>query len=78
MFYKFMSTAISRPSQLVSISSQQVDENMKNCQKRNAVLEQKLWFRRDLFCRDSDKGDDASQMTVSEIINGKVRTQSRR
>lgn len=45
---------------------------MKNCQKRNAVLEQKLWFRRDLFYRDSDKGDDASQMTVSEIINGKV------
>lgn len=52
----------------------QVDENMKNCQKRNAVLEQKLWFRRDLFRRDSDMGDDASQMTVSEIINGKVTT----
>lgn len=45
---------------------------MKNCQKRNAVLDQKLWFRRDLFSRDCDKGDDASQMTVGEIINGKV------
>ncbi|XP_050689699.1 glutamate--cysteine ligase catalytic subunit-like [Eriocheir sinensis] len=54
---------------LIPISK--VDENMKNCQKRNAVLEQKLWFRRDLFRRDSDKGDDASQMTVNEIINGK-------
>ena len=46
---------------------------MKNCQKRNAVLEQKLWFRRDIFSRECDKGDDASQMTVNEIINGMVR-----
>lgn len=45
---------------------------MKNCQKRNAVLDEKLWFRRDLFSRDCDKGDDASLMTVNEIINGKV------
>ncbi|XP_068244548.1 glutamate--cysteine ligase catalytic subunit [Palaemon carinicauda] len=53
---------------LIPISK--VDENMKNCQKRNAVLEQKLWFRRDIFSRECDKGDDASQMTVNEIING--------
>ncbi|XP_063851071.1 glutamate--cysteine ligase catalytic subunit-like [Scylla paramamosain] len=54
---------------LIPISK--VDENMQNCQKRNAVLDQKLWFRRDVFSRDCDKGDDTSQMTVSEIINGK-------
>ncbi|XP_071531559.1 glutamate--cysteine ligase catalytic subunit isoform X3 [Panulirus ornatus] len=54
---------------LIPISK--VDENMKNCQKRNAVLDQKLWFRRDIFSRECDKGDDASQMTVGEIINGK-------
>ncbi|XP_037787942.1 glutamate--cysteine ligase catalytic subunit-like [Penaeus monodon] len=54
---------------LIPISK--VDENMKNCQKRNAVLDEKLWFRRDLFSRDCDKGDDASLMTVNEIINGK-------
>ncbi|XP_042213993.1 glutamate--cysteine ligase catalytic subunit-like isoform X1 [Homarus americanus] len=54
---------------LIPISK--VDENMANCQKRNAVLEQKLWFRQEIFSRDCDKGDDACQMTVSEIINGK-------
>ncbi|XP_069956641.1 glutamate--cysteine ligase [Cherax quadricarinatus] len=54
---------------LIPISK--VDENMKNCQKKNAVLDQKLWFRREIFSRDCDKGDDACQMTVSEIINGK-------
>lgn len=45
---------------------------MKNCQKRNAVLEEKLWFRCDLFSRECDKGDDVRLMTVNEIINGKV------
>ncbi|KAK3886936.1 hypothetical protein Pcinc_008945 [Petrolisthes cinctipes] len=54
---------------LIPISK--VDENMKNCQKRNAVLKEKLWFRCDLFGRDCDKGDDARLMTVNEIINGK-------
>ncbi|XP_050705297.1 glutamate--cysteine ligase-like [Eriocheir sinensis] len=54
---------------LITISK--VEENMKNCQKRNAVLEQKMWFRRNLFGRDGNKADDVSQMTVSEIINGK-------
>ncbi|XP_045621617.1 glutamate--cysteine ligase catalytic subunit isoform X2 [Procambarus clarkii] len=58
-----------RLNMLIPISK--VDENMKNCQKRNAVLDQKLWFRREIFSRECDKGDDACQMTVSEIINGK-------
>lgn len=51
----------------------QVDENMDNCQKRDAVLNQRLWFRRDIFSRECDKGDDTLHLTVSEIINGKVR-----
>ena len=45
---------------------------MKKAQKRDAVLDQKMWFRKDIFSRDCDKGDDAELMTVDEIINGKV------
>lgn len=46
----------------------QVDENMKIAQKRNAVLEQKFWFRDDI----QNKGNKSySLMTVDEIMNGK-------
>jgi len=41
---------------------------MVNAQKRNAVLEQKFWFRNNLQNKN-EKG--YSLMTVSEIIDGK-------
>lgn len=41
---------------------------MKVAQKRNAVLEQKFWFRNDI----QNKGNKScSLMTVNEIMNGK-------
>ncbi|CAG7734850.1 unnamed protein product [Allacma fusca] len=45
-----------------------VDENMARAQKKNAVLDEKFWFRNDI--RNKDK-KEYSLMTVSEIINGK-------
>ena len=55
-----------------------VDENMQRAQKRDALLTQKFWFRKDLVPnRDAQPGSAAVdqvcvEMTVSEIINGKV------
>jgi len=41
---------------------------MRNAQGRNAVLEQKFWFRSNIQSKDSK---ECSLMTVNEIINGK-------
>lgn len=65
---------------LIPISK--VDENMQRAQKRDAVLNQKFWFRKDLAAQSSqvaphanntpnDK-DSCVELTVNEIINGKV------
>ena len=62
-----------------------VDENMQRAQKRDAVRTQKFWFRKDLATKDSPTsvsdacarpvdpdGPSYIEMTISEIINGKV------
>jgi len=59
-----------------------LDENMERAQKRDAVLNEKFWFRSNLFPADiktaatcgNDKDGDNSmieEMTVSEILIGK-------
>ena len=64
---------------LIPISK--VDENMQRAQERDAVLNQKFWFRKDLAAQNSGapsgasvetSGDTYTEMTISEIINGKV------
>lgn len=63
---------------LIPISK--VDENMQNGQKRNAVIEQKFWFRKAVRVEgdnitkgnDDDSSDEYELMTINEIINGKV------
>ena len=63
---------------LIPISK--VDENMKRAQKRDAVLNQKFWFRKDLVSQNSSTGAVSTadeeqicvEMTIGEIINGKV------
>lgn len=56
----------------------QVDENMQRAQRRNACLEQKFWWRRDvggpadLDKQNTDSADIYSEMTINEIVNGKV------
>ncbi|KAG5884145.1 hypothetical protein JTB14_021810 [Gonioctena quinquepunctata] len=52
-----------------------VDENIENCQKRDAVNKEKFWFRQDIgdingFAK-VDGADVIVQMTENEIINGK-------
>lgn len=57
-----------------------VTENMKRAQRRNAVLEQKLYFRKGLArCTDCygkpfplANKEEIIEMTVNEIINGKA------
>lgn len=66
---------------LIPISK--VDENMQRAQKRDAALNQKFWFRKDLATQSSSasvtdtcpspiEGETYTEMTISEIINGKV------
>lgn len=71
---------------LIPISK--VDENMQNAQKRNALKEQKFWFRKDITtdvsppeanrcCQNMSNCepkdcDLIGLMTVNEIINGKA------
>ncbi|KZS07939.1 Glutamate--cysteine ligase catalytic subunit [Daphnia magna] len=64
---------------LIPISK--VDENMQRAQKRDAVLNEKFWFRKDLVAQNSSESvansigieqDEISvEMTIGEIINGK-------
>jgi glutamate--cysteine ligase catalytic subunit len=44
-----------------------VDENMARAQKRDAVLNEKFWFR------TQTEQDDFEEMTLDDIFNGKVR-----
>lgn len=47
-----------------------VDENMKKAQMKDAVLEQKFWFRKNILGLSNDN-DEMEMMTVDEIMNGK-------
>lgn len=57
-----------------------VTENMKRAQRRNAIMEQKLLFRKGIATCNSPPcargagctldSDDVVEMTVNEIING--------
>lgn len=58
-----------RLNMLVPLSK--VDENMRLSQRQDAVLKERFWFRQDILSRDCDEGDDSTQMTIDEIINGK-------
>ena len=48
-----------------------VDENMKRAQKRDAVLTQKFWWRKDIFtaCEDTTQ-PEVTEMSIDEILNG--------
>jgi len=52
------------------IPMSKVEENMKRALKRDAVLEQKFYFRKNLEKGESED-DECMEMTMNEIINGK-------
>nr|XP_003706896.1 PREDICTED: glutamate--cysteine ligase catalytic subunit isoform X1 [Megachile rotundata] len=57
---------------LIPISK--VDKNMARAQRRNAVMAEKFWFRRDITSdiKQQDDGQaEYTEFTVNEIINGK-------
>merc|ERR1712110_968591 len=48
-----------------------VDENMKRAQRRDAVLTEKFWWRKDIFTVCSDnKEPEITEMSIDEIFNG--------
>nr|XP_023025104.1 glutamate--cysteine ligase-like isoform X1 [Leptinotarsa decemlineata] len=48
-----------------------IDENISNAQKRNAVIEEKFWFRHTVNEKNESVGVQFEKMTVNEIVNGK-------
>lgn len=52
-----------------------VDENMKRAQKRNAVLDQKFYFRKKISGNENnDQAEvELEEMTVNELVNGSDR-----
>ena len=48
-----------------------VDENMKRAQRRDAVLTEKFWWRKDIFtaCEDTSE-PELTEMSIDEILNG--------
>lgn len=52
------------------IPMSKVEENMKRAVKRDAVSEQKFFFRKNL-AKGKDESDEYEEMTMDEIINGK-------
>merc|ERR1719384_2008747 len=48
-----------------------VDENMKRAQKRDAVLTERFWWRKDIFtvCEDTSE-PEITEMSIDEIFNG--------
>lgn len=51
-----------------------VDANMQTAHKRNAVLNDKFYFRKNVFSSrtPTEDEDEYELMTMNEIINGKV------
>merc|ERR1719341_1328443 len=45
---------------------------MQRAQLREAVTNQKFWFRTNVLARDCDGGDNSAELSCDEIINGKV------
>ncbi|CDR38784.1 CYFA0S02e05644g1_1 [Cyberlindnera fabianii] len=43
-----------------------VEKNMKTAHKRDAVLNEKFWFKKDI----EDKGFEVAELSIGEIING--------
>lgn len=58
----------------------QVDENMQRAQRRDAYRQQRFWWRQDVGAPNSvapavsDQTDKYAEMTINEIVNGKVGT----
>lgn len=50
-----------------------VDENMKRAQKRNAVIDEKFYFRRNINSNDRKEEIEVDEMSINEIVNGSDR-----
>lgn len=74
-FINLLARAILKKDLNFYIPLSKVDENMHRSQKRNAVLGEKFWFRKNINPEGADLFDtieeEYEQMTVKEIMNGK-------
>jgi glutamate--cysteine ligase catalytic subunit len=74
-FINLLARTILKKNLNLYIPISKVDENMQNCQKRNAVLGEKFWFRKNIHPEGADLFDTVEEeyekMTIKEIMNGK-------
>jgi glutamate--cysteine ligase catalytic subunit len=70
MFVDLLSRAILECGMNVYVPISRVDENMARAQKRDAVRQEKFWFRN--WDRSGSGEGECEEMTMDEIVNGKV------
>jgi len=68
MFSYFVAEMIVKKELNFYIPISKVDENIQRAHKRDAILTQKFWFRKNLH---KDSPDDWEEMSIDEILHGK-------
>jgi len=68
MFSYFIAEMIIKKELNFYIPISKVDENIQRAHKRDAILTEKFWFRKNL---GKESPDEWEEMTVDEILNGK-------
>lgn len=71
MFSYFMVAMIKKKEYNLYIPISKVDENMERGHKRDAILKEKFWFRKDI---QKDSADEWVELSLDEILHGKADT----
>jgi len=69
MFSFFMVQMIKKKEYNLYIPISKVDENIERGHKRDAILKEKFWFRKDI---QKESADEWVELTLDEILHGKV------
>jgi len=69
MFAFFMVSMIKKREYNLYIPISKVDENIERGHKRDAILKEKFWFRKDI---QKESPDEWVELTLGEILHGKV------
>jgi len=71
MFAYFVAQMIMKKELNFYIPMSKVDENMRRGHKRDAILKEKFWFRKDV---SKNSADEYVELTLDEILHGKADT----
>ena len=71
MFSYFFNVLVTRREYNFYIPISKIDENIARAHKKDAVLTEKFWFRKDI---QKDSADEWAELTLDEILHGKPDT----